>query len=622
MNRNLLLLVIGSLIWNSVCFSQVMYSDDFESYTVGNGIASEEGTWWNTWSGTPGSAEDPIISNTYAYAGTQSVKVSGTNDGVIEFADLTTGRYRIEFYIMVPVGTVGYYNIMQNFNEENVDLTWGMQVFLVDGVMTIDGAGEAAATFDYTPGEWFKVQHFIDLNSDWVDMYINDELIHAYQWSKGVFDVGEGLNKLDAFNFYAWDNDGAGTPEYYMDNFLIEEVETPYPPTNFQYVIENTNDVVLSWNAPTEGSPELYSIARNGQVIATTDQLTYTDSNLYPGNYEYTLLAYYGTSSGYSSSLTQNVEILGGVETELVVIEAFTRNVSCDPCAYLTEATNMMLNEEMDVAVIEYHSSSDDYYQSFYGSRLSIYAGTQFPLTYFNGQLELVGYYDNGQEQNDVYDLRYAIQKDKKSVYTIDSWVEPISSSPNYFYTLHIDVEEIFDYDQDNLKLFVVLTESNIPDVWSTLTEVDFVARKMLPDENGIALDFSIETSFSDEVSIEVDPTLYDVDNCELIVFVQNTETGQIFQAKKHELSSFVINDIFNHSNIDIYPSIVFDMLYVEADNIINCIEVYNIKGQIVKKFVSNTKIIKLNLANLESGIYFVKTEIGDETTISKIIKK
>ncbi len=544
MNKNLLLLVFSLLVWNTVCFSQVMYSDDFESYTVGNGVANEEGTWWNTWSGTPGSAEDPTISDAYAYAGTQSVKVSGTNDGVIEFADLTTGRYRVEFYIMVPDGTLGYYNIMQNFNEENVDLAWGMQVFLEEGLMTIDGAGAAAATYEYTPGEWFKVQHFIDLNSDWVDMYINDELIHAYQWSKGTYDVGDGLNKLDAFNFYAWDNDGAGTPEYYMDNFLIEEVETPYPPTDFQYLIENTNDIVLSWNAPIEGSPESYAIARNGQVIETTDQLTYSDLNLYPGSYEYTLFTYYGTSSGYSAPLTQNVDILGGVETELVVIEAFTNTTYCDPtCGVISGATNMMVNEGLDVAVIEYHNDGD-YYFDFYNARSIIYGGASFPITYFNGQNEFVGYNSTAQEQNDVYDSRYAIQKDKKSVYTIDSWVEPISSSPSYFYTLHVDVEEIFDYDQDNLKLFTVLTESNISHEWATLTEVDFVAREMFPNENGIALDFTIETSFSDEISVEVDPTLYDVDNCELIVFVQNTETGQIFQAKKHELSSFEGDDI------------------------------------------------------------------------------
>ena len=116
---------------------------------------------------------------------------------------------------------------MQNFNPSGSGLVWGMQVMLKNGVMTIDGMGYGAATYNYTPGTWFKVQHFIDLNSDWVDMYIDDQLVHAYQWSKGVSGTGT-LNKLDAFDFYAWDDDGNGTPEYYMDNFLIEEVETPY----------------------------------------------------------------------------------------------------------------------------------------------------------------------------------------------------------------------------------------------------------------------------------------------------------------------------------------------------------------------------------------------------------
>ncbi|HOZ31086.1 MAG TPA: hypothetical protein PLL66_09230, partial [Bacteroidales bacterium] len=174
MRKNLLLIFAGLILAVGYLNAQVMYSDDFESYTAGLGIAEQEGNVWDTWNGDPGSEEDPLVSDAYAYQGTQSIQVAGTNDGVIEFADLTTGRYRIEFYIMVPEGKLGYYNIMQNFNPAGTGLVWGMQTMFKDGVMTIDGMGYGAVEHNYTPGTWLKVQHFIDLNSDWVDMYIDD----------------------------------------------------------------------------------------------------------------------------------------------------------------------------------------------------------------------------------------------------------------------------------------------------------------------------------------------------------------------------------------------------------------------------------------------------------------
>lgn len=81
------------------------------------------------------------------------MKVSGSNDGVIKLNDLTSGRYRVEFYMYVPAGKVGYYNVLQDFNGSNSK--WGIQIYFQNGVGTIDGNGEAAASFNFNHGEWF-----------------------------------------------------------------------------------------------------------------------------------------------------------------------------------------------------------------------------------------------------------------------------------------------------------------------------------------------------------------------------------------------------------------------------------------------------------------------------------
>ncbi len=625
MRKNLLIMFAGLLLAAGYLNAQVLYSDDFESYTIGQGIALQEGDVWDTWSGTPGSAEDPLVSDAYAHSGVQSIQVAGTNDGVIEFDDLTTGRYRIEFYIMVPEGKLGYYNIMQNFNPAGTGLVWGMQTMLKDGEMTIDGMGYGAVTYNYTPGTWFKVQHFIDLNSDWFDMYIDDVLVHAYQWSKGVSGTGS-LKKLDAFDFYAWDDDGNGTPEYYMDNFLIEEVETPYPPTNFAYTLENLNDVVLTWDAPTEGTPESYSIARNGVVIGTTDQLTFTDVNVYPNTYEYSLLAFYGTSSGYSAPVPLEVIIPGGNPRNYVVYEMFT-SILCGYCPYVTQAFDQFVAEAVnDMAIIEYHGNGlgEDPFTTVVTDARTIYYGDlyelegAYPTTIINGASAFEGTYESVADMKTLFQYYYDEQIAIPSVYTIETDVQQLSTDP-YVFNLDVDVVETFPYFEDATIMFISLSETSIAYSWQGQNHLDFVCRGMYPDEYGIQMDFSSVNTYINSFNISIDPT-YNVDNCEIVVFLQNMETGQIQQVAKEKLFSVSEIETDIEFNTVVFPNPANEIIYVVADENINNIEVLNVAGQIVASELVSADKFQLNVSDFSTGVYFVKVYTNNEISVHKII--
>lgn len=625
MRKNLLIMFAGLLLAAGYLNAQVLYSDDFESYTIGQGIALQEGDVWDTWSGTPGSAEDPLVSDAYAHSGVQSIQVAGTNDGVIEFDDLTTGRYRIEFYIMVPEGKLGYYNIMQNFNPAGTGLVWGMQTMLKDGEMTIDGMGYGAVTYNYTPGTWFKVQHFIDLNSDWFDMYIDDVLVHAYQWSKGVSGTGS-LKKLDAFDFYAWDDDGNGTPEYYMDNFLIEEVETPYPPTNFAYTLENLNDVVLTWDAPTEGTPESYSIARNGVVIGTTDQLTFTDVNVYPNTYEYSLLAFYGTSSGYSAPVPLEVIIPGGNPRNYVVYEMFT-SILCGYCPYVTQAFDQFVAEAVnDMAIIEYHGNGlgEDPFTTVVTDARTIYYGDlyelegAYPTTIINGASAFEGTYESVADMKTLFQYYYDEQIAIPSVYTIETDVQQLSTDP-YVFNLDVDVVETFPYFEDATIMFISLSETSIAYSWQGQNHLDFVCRGMYPDEYGIQMDFSSVNTYINSFNISIDPT-YNVDNCEIVVFLQNMETGQIQQVAKEKLFSVSEIETDIEFNTVVFPNPANEIIYVVADENINNIEVLNVAGQIVASELVSADKFQLNVSDFSAGVYFVKVYTNNEISVHKII--
>lgn len=613
-----LLILISLLLGVNYINAQVLYSDDFESYTVGNGIAEESSTWWNTWSGTPGSEEDPIVSDAQAYSGTQSVKVSNGNDGVIDFGGLTTGRYRVEFYLYIPTDRQAYWNIMQQFNPSANDNVWGLEVYIKNGTMTINGNGTSAATYSYTPGAWMKIQHFIDLNSDWVDFYVNGELVHAYQWSKGATGTG-GVNKLGAFDFYGW-NVG-GTCEYYMDNFLIEQVETPYPPTNFSYTIENGNDVVLTWEAPTEGTPVHYDIARNGSIICTTTETTATDLNVYPGTNQYSLFAFYGESSGYSAPLNLEVTIEGGVERNFVVFEMITATW-CGYCPTTARAIAQMQAEGKKVAVMKLHGA-DSFETPATAARRNYYANTLesfeggYPTTIVNGTQFLTGALSTVALQKESFEYLYNEFIDVPAIYTLDLATEIISENP-YKCKLTVNAEETFEYYDDEMRLMIALTETNIPYSWQGQSTVDNAIRAMYPNANGTIV-FDSGTTYSGEFEITPDPS-YAIDKCEIVAFIQRRSTGEIQQASKIALPSTINVENNIAKSLSIYPNPANDIVKINSEENMDYIEILNISGQIVSFENANTNNAEININNLSSGVYFIKVYTANDVTTQKLI--
>ena len=607
---------------------QVMYSDDFEAYSVGEGIASEAPDTWNTWSEQPGTAEDPTVSDEYAHSGTKSVNIQGTNDGVIEFNDLTSNRYRIEFYLYIPSGKQGYYNILQNFNPTGTGTIWGMQIFFQNGIGSIDGNGPAAKTFPYEPDTWIRMQHFVDLDNDWVDMYIDGELVHAYQWSHGTFNDQTGINKLDALNFFAY-NEG-GTCEYYMDDFIIEQVEIPNPPTSFAIEVVNDNDVSITWDIPEEGTPESYSVIRDGEEIAVvTEEFTYFDENLYPGNYTYQLKAYYGEGVGYSASAgNEIVNIVGGNQRQLVLFEIFT-GTWCPHCPTAAQAVDLMANENLDVAIIEYHGLNGDPFETPATSTRTGYyipfydhgdGALGYPTTIINGMIGMEGALADGvAAQNELYDYYYEDYLDIPTVYTIDAEIEFIDESP-YVFDINVNVEENMAYYEDEIRLFVALTETNIPYNWQGgLNEVNFVFREFLTNNNGTILDFSSQSVHSETFQLSVDET-YILANCEIVIFVQNMNNAYIMEAKKMSLADYVGVETNQQTKISIYPNPANDNINIVANANITSIDILNITGQTIFKFKPNTNVTLINIENLSSGIYFINIKTDNAAFKERLI--
>ncbi|HOI32065.1 MAG: T9SS type A sorting domain-containing protein [Bacteroidales bacterium] len=196
----------------------IVYEDDFESYTAGDFLAESNPEWWTTWSDDPGSAEDAVISSDEAASGVNSVYVSGTNDMLLKLGNKTSGVYWVNFNFFVPVGMAGYYNV-QHYESPGVE--WAYEIyFKADGTGFMHAGGENAATFTYTQGAWFTIENMIDLTNDWAQVYFDDEMI--YEWQFSLQAQGEpGQLQLGAVNFFAGAETGE-TPAYYFDDINFE----------------------------------------------------------------------------------------------------------------------------------------------------------------------------------------------------------------------------------------------------------------------------------------------------------------------------------------------------------------------------------------------------------------
>ena len=177
-----------------------------------------------------------------------------------------------------------------------------------------------------------------------------------------------------------------------------------------------------------------------------------------------------------------------------------------------------------NLAVIEYHSL-DEYSNVYSEARVEFYNIQIFPNSHIDGIYQpnwssyaaYVQAYDDRMELSTNYSLVVSLEGD----------------GTNFSGTVNVSS---FSANNEHKVLHIVLTESHIEESWYGGEEVNYVARLMVPDQYGTPLldSKNPETIFDIEFSLEEG---WVKDSCELVVFVQDTLTQEIFQANALLLS-------------------------------------------------------------------------------------
>jgi type IX secretion system substrate protein len=195
----------------------IVINDEVDTYPLGdvNGMAPH----WSVW---PGAAASGIVSDDFAFSGTQSVKIDGSvagQDALFLLGDPVGGHYAVGWKMYIPSGNDGYFNLQHTMPTTSAGF-WAFEVFFEnDGEGRFLNSGTAEETsFSYTPDEWFDVIIFCDIDSDEGRMIIGDVEASATTVVAWTFSDGNTTsNGLNSINFYP----GSADVVFYVDDLLL-----------------------------------------------------------------------------------------------------------------------------------------------------------------------------------------------------------------------------------------------------------------------------------------------------------------------------------------------------------------------------------------------------------------
>ncbi len=587
----------------------VIFEDNFDSYTSGGQLADQGGAPWDTWSSTPGSAEDPVVSDAQSVSPSNSANILSGNDCVLLLGDSTSGRYKISFDIFIPNGKLAYYNLLQVF--AGGDSEWGTQTFFnPGGVASTDAGGTGTGSFTYNYDEWFTIENYVDLDNDLADIFIGGEHIVSWKWTDGSFGGANGPNQLGAVNLYAW-NEG-GTPDFFVDDMVHSTMPLLDAPSNLMASVDGTT-ISLDWDAPADDSPVAYYVFRNGNMIGITTETNFEDSGN-PGSYTYTVKAYYEPNGLSLASNEADVEVEGGTDRQKVLLEIAT-GTWCGFCPGSAMGADDLIENGHEVAVIEYHNG-DDYATAASDERNVYYNVTGFPTSTFDG---ITGF-SGGDASNSIYDAYVPYYDERiaiKSLFGVNIDIQMTGRA--YTFDVDITAEQLWDYSSTDLRLHLVLTESHIPDNWLGMTEVNFVCRDMYPNQLGQELGLE-NNGDSEDYNYEIEvPENYVIENCELVAFIQDNDTKEVLNAVNIDLGQVVGVAEQNELYSKIYPNPASDRLTIQMENNIKRVSIFSLNGQKVYEFALDQNKVDMNIDFLESGIYMIKLETEAGTKIEKL---
>ena len=184
---------------------------------------------------------------------------------------------------------------------------------------------------------------------------------------------------------------------------------------------------------------------------------------------------------------------------------------------------------------------------------------------------------------------------------------------------MDVSAEQLWDYTASDLRLHVVLTESHIPVNWFGLSEVNFVCREMYPDQFGTAVTLENNGDSEDfHFDVEV-PDTHMIENCELVIFMQDNGGKEVMNSTKVHLGQLVDIAEQGEQYSRIYPNPATDRVTIETQSNLKHVSIFSLNGQKVYEIALDQNSLDLNVEFLNSGIYIIQIDTDSGTKTKKL---
>jgi hypothetical protein len=569
-------LVMAGVTANS---QTVLLADSFETYTNGGFLAQQATNGWATWSGATGGAEDATISQLFANNGIQSAELIGTQDMIFPLANKTSGKYDISFWMYMPNGFGGYYNL-QHFQAPGNQ--WAVEVYFGD-----NGIGEILANGTTTPishanNAWVFVENHVDIDTDTAAIFIDG--VHIVTWPFATqAGGGVGAAQLGGVNFYAGALAGQ-TPNYYLDDVTYTELIAGNNPPTINVSATNIN---------TTGSPaETFNVTNNGDQTMNFDA--------------YPTYPFSATNVSTTPVLTQLTHDVGTAPSGVggwaspVTVRAAHKHMP----AFLNPAIGQEINS-VDIYINDMSSNF----------ALLVYERGSYNTPGPGTLLHTVPFTPSGPMTTTSVPLPSPLYIDGKDLwigYTCDESASGfplgVDSGPKVpgvnWTSIGPGWGELNATIDANLSIFAILQGQTIQQ-WLTVSPMSG----------------TLTAAQSQVINLTFNITGLPTGNYLSVVEVGCNDPVTEYTSVNVNLTvATSIDDLDSKIAVMTYPNPTTNNINIKSDDVIDFVNVYGLNGQLVKTISINAKTALIQVSDLAKGNYVLDIKSGNNTVKRNVV--
>lgn len=298
------------------------------------------------------------------------------------------------------------------------------------------------------------------------------------------------------------------------------------------------------------------------------------------------------------------------VTRNMVVVEIGT-GTWAQYCVGAAMGADELVSNGKHVAIIQNHNT-DIFANTYSDSRNSYYRITGYPTAIFDGVSMVLG----GSSTVSMYPqylAKYNLAIVKQSPVQIDYTV---TRTGQQFIWDFVITKVLATLTSNQLFFHFVVTQSHIQQAWQGQTQLNFVTRLMIPDQNGTALDFSTGGDVKNvHIVANIDP-LWPLEDIEFIGFVQDNTNKKILNAMRSACTPRVGIDKAEESDIfSVYPNPASDALNISFNTgtaeILKLKMINSLGNLVYNETISTTGKVDhtINVGMMAEGMYFLNVQ-------------